>query len=159
SASLPLAPERVVSAIYQLSPPTRFGRAYRAELASASNVRVLHHATALELETESGVARVTRLRAACLEGRRFTIAARRYVLAAGAIENARLLLVSNRVQNAGLGNDRDLVGRYFMEHIHFPSGQICLTGAAAAKTALYRPGGRRVVARLFLPPAVQEREQ
>ena len=37
-------------------------------------------------------------------------------LAAGAIENARLLLLSNKSHKAGLGNQNDLVGRFFMEH-------------------------------------------
>jgi choline dehydrogenase-like flavoprotein len=39
-----------------------------------------------------------------------------FVLAAGAIENARLLLISN------IGNERDLVGRYFAEHPHVRCG-------------------------------------
>jgi choline dehydrogenase-like flavoprotein len=37
-------------------------------------------------------------------------------MAAGGIENARLLLASRRVHHAGLGNENDLVGRYFMDH-------------------------------------------
>lgn len=159
SARLPLSPDQVVTKIYRLSPPTRFGSAYRAELASAPNVRVLHHATALALETGAMGAAVTRLRAGCREGRRFAVSARCYILAAGGIENARLLLVSNGVQTAGLGNAHDLVGRYFMEHIHFPGVWIRLTRAGAARTALYQPRGRPAVARLFLPAHVQERER
>ena len=38
------------------------------------------------------------------------------VLATGAIENARLLLASNKRRKAGLGNQNGLVGRYFLEH-------------------------------------------
>lgn len=41
------------------------------------------------------------------------------VLACGGIENARLLLLSSRVQSTGLGNGNDFVGRYFMDHPRF----------------------------------------
>jgi choline dehydrogenase-like flavoprotein len=39
-----------------------------------------------------------------------------FVVATGGIENARLLLLSNRFNRRGLGNQHDLVGRYFMDH-------------------------------------------
>ena len=44
------------------------------------------------------------------------VRARCFVLACGGIENARQLLASNRVAPNGLGNDCDLVGRYFQDH-------------------------------------------
>jgi hypothetical protein len=34
-----------------------------------------------------------------------------------AIDNARLLLASNRVHSKGLGNQNDLVGRFLMDHL------------------------------------------
>ena len=51
-----------------------------------------------------------------LGGEAFSVNARFFVLATGGLENARLLLASNRVQPAGLGNGHDVVGRYFMDH-------------------------------------------
>jgi choline dehydrogenase-like flavoprotein len=59
------------------------------------------------------------------------------VLACSTNQNARLLLASNRHATAGLGNGHDLVGRYFMEHLEMPSGQLVLTGARHASTAMY----------------------
>jgi choline dehydrogenase-like flavoprotein len=53
-----------------------------------------------------------------LNGPSFRIQARFFVLACGGIENARLLLVSNSVLKNGIGNQNDLVGRFFMEHPH-----------------------------------------
>jgi choline dehydrogenase-like flavoprotein len=38
------------------------------------------------------------------------------ILAAGGVESAHLLLLSNKTQKAGLGNQNDLVGRFFMDH-------------------------------------------
>jgi choline dehydrogenase-like flavoprotein len=46
----------------------------------------------------------------------FRVRFRLLVLAAGGIENARLLLVSRVAHPDGLGNDHGLVGRFFMDH-------------------------------------------
>ena len=44
------------------------------------------------------------------------------VLCAGAIENARLLLASNRIFSNGVGNQNGVVGRYLMDHLRGPIG-------------------------------------
>ncbi|ETX13187.1 hypothetical protein OCH239_13025 [Roseivivax halodurans JCM 10272] len=98
------------------SPPTAFGWVYEDQLKSARNLRVFLHANVLEIETDDAAGNVTGVRVACIEGPRFRVSARRYVLCAGGIEIPRLLFLSNRVQNAGLGNGNDLVGRFFNDH-------------------------------------------
>lgn len=85
--------------------PVRFGPAYRERLAAAPTLKVHLHLTATGLEVEHG--RVVGVRVTS-NGRPAVIRARAVVLAAGGIENARLLLI------AGLGGDA--TGRYFMEH-------------------------------------------
>ncbi len=57
-------------------------------------------------------------------GRSIRIVAARFVLACGGIENARLLLASTRQAANGLGNDHDLVGRFFMDHPFFWGGEL-----------------------------------
>jgi choline dehydrogenase-like flavoprotein len=99
--------------------PVLFGDAYRHALEQAPNVDVLLHANLLELEASPDGSTVRQARIGSLDGRRGTVRARHYVLACGGIENARLLLLSNSVVQQGLGNQHDLVGRYFMDH---PSG-------------------------------------
>jgi len=100
----------------------RFGETYREELRRAENVGTYLHANVTEIEADQGAGSVARVHVACLTGTRFTVQARAYVLALGGIENARLLLLSNRQQPAGLGNGADLVGRFFMEHPRFDAG-------------------------------------
>lgn len=101
---------------FHLSPPTRFAGLYRAELERSDRIRVLLHANLRRLDVDTAGRHVRGAEVARLDGATFPVAARHFVLAAGAIENARLLLAGCAAHPAGLGNDRDLVGRYFMDH-------------------------------------------
>jgi len=121
---LPFAGDTVVTTIFQHSPPTRFGKVYRNEVIEAENIKVYLHANVVNLETTRPAQRVTRLRVACFQRPGFWVAAKIFILAAGGIENARLLLLSNSVQTSGLGNQNDLVGRFFMEHLVLFEGEV-----------------------------------
>lgn len=117
--------EDIQTRMFHYSPPTRFGLRYRQELISAANIRVCLNGTAVELETNAEASHVTRVRVACLDGPAFWVSARCFVLAAGGIENPRLLLLSRKHQKSGLGNGNDLVGRFFMEHLFpFPGSMV-----------------------------------
>lgn len=98
------------------TPGVRFGRQQRGRLAASPRLRVLLHANATGIVPDAGLRRAERVEARTLAGRLFSVSARAVVLACGAIENARLLLLSDRVSPRGLGNERDLVGRYYMDH-------------------------------------------
>ncbi|WP_285401720.1 GMC oxidoreductase [Luteibacter sp. ME-Dv--P-043b] len=117
---LDLDPEVMTNYVFARS-PVLFGEAYRDTLAHADNVTVLLHANLLELRANDTASHVTEARIGSLDGRRGRVRARHYVLAAGGIENARILLLSDSVAPGGLGNANDLVGRYFMDH---PSGTL-----------------------------------
>lgn len=96
--------------------PTHFGDRYQGDLSHAPRVTPLLNANVTGIRlTPSGKA-VDHLDVATLSGNRFTVKPRYAVLAAGAMENARLMLASNDVTNAGVGNGNDLVGRYFADH-------------------------------------------
>jgi len=116
--ALPFVGDRVITGVGQQVPyaSRHFGRTYRDEVIRAQNITTYLHANITELETEETVTSVTRVRVACLSGSKFSIRAKLYILAAGGIENARLLLLSNIRHSAGLGNQNDLVGRFFLEH-------------------------------------------
>jgi choline dehydrogenase-like flavoprotein len=115
-AVLELSSHAVRSTLFQYSPPTNFAKTYRAELAGAANLHTWLHASVVEIETNAAGDRVTRLSLATPQRRRLFVSAKVYILAAGGIENARLLLLSSAGRRPGLGNDYDLVGRFFMEH-------------------------------------------
>lgn len=103
----------VESVVYQVS-PTQFGTRYRDAM-DASSVRVVTHANLVDIVPAESGRTVTRLDLATLTGRSLSAVADRYVIAAGGIETARLLLASAR-ERGGIGNDNDLVGRGFCEH-------------------------------------------
>jgi choline dehydrogenase-like flavoprotein len=124
------------NSMFQLSPPTMFGRAYRSGIAVAHNVTAYLYANVVEIVTGESGATVTGLVAKTLEGRHVRASSSIFVLAAGGIENARLLLASNGAQRCGIGNTRDLVGRFFMEHPYFYSARLDLA-ARAPSLALY----------------------
>jgi choline dehydrogenase-like flavoprotein len=113
----PLAfdPPELVSRAFALS-PVEFGSRSLPALAKSANVRVLLHANLLELHPVPDAEHVREATIGALGGRRGTVRARFYVLAAGGIENARLLLLSDSVVPQGLGNRHDLVGRFFQDH-------------------------------------------
>jgi choline dehydrogenase-like flavoprotein len=97
---------------------------YYQELVRASNVTLLLHATVVELATEGNPGLVDCVELRRDDGSRAFVRARLVVLAAGGIENPRLLLLSRKVHRRGLGNDRDLVGRFFAERLSARTGYI-----------------------------------
>lgn len=112
----PLDRQCLHNVISQVNPQSKYGDIYRARLSEALNIKVMLFSNATEIQTNDTATHVTGVRVKTLSGKKFTISARITVLAAGGIENARLLLLSNQIQKTGLGNGRDLVGRYFMDH-------------------------------------------
>ena len=141
---LPFADGTLETKINQFSPPTRFGTAYGDELKQSQNLTVYFHANVVDIETSEAAKAVTRLAVATLAGTRFFVKARAYVLAAGGIENARILLFSNSVQRAGLGNANDLVGRYFMEHLGGDIGVLLPSTPDLAILDFYEVQDRRI---------------
>lgn len=121
---LPLVTGKIRDTVSQFSPPARFGKLYRQQLADSKNVRVFIYANVLNIDTNKSATTVSQVQVATLTGRSMTVSAKLFVLATGGIENARLLLASNKVQPAGLGNGNDLVGRFFMDHPRLQSGSI-----------------------------------
>jgi choline dehydrogenase-like flavoprotein len=154
-----LDPSRIVSGIIQLSPPTRFGETYRADIQDSPSLKTLLHANVTQIVLED--ASVKELRVACLDGKAFTVRARMFVLAAGAIENSRILLYPNSARPAGIGNTYDNVGRYFMDHpVIWRSGGI-VTRGSHKEAVFYTPqlvNGFPVIGAFYPSSAIQRLE-
>ncbi len=122
-SALPLAGDAVGTTVFLHGPAAFNG--YHAEVAAASNVTLFQHATVVELLPDvQAPDRVDRIRVKRDDGSEFFVKAAVVVLAAGGIENPRLLLLSRRAHATGLGNRHDVVGRYFAERLSGRSGHI-----------------------------------
>jgi choline dehydrogenase-like flavoprotein len=106
----------LTTGLYRFGTDAPFVQRIPAALAAAPNVTLLTRATVLELVAGAEGSRVVAARVAGSGGAQFEVRASRFVLAAGAIENARLLLTSSGADPQGLGNRHGWVGRCFMEH-------------------------------------------
>jgi choline dehydrogenase-like flavoprotein len=125
---IPLGAGDFENGIFQYSPVRDFGREYRRVLEASPGIELLLHANATGLLLDADTNRLGTVRVQAIGRAPFTVRAKVFVLAAGGLENARLLLASQGDRPAGLGNEYDVVGRYFMEHLHAPVGHIVVHG-------------------------------
>jgi choline dehydrogenase-like flavoprotein len=129
-AALTASADLVVDRAWWGKSPLRFGPALRPLFAGAEARTLLLNLTALEIRLDANQGRVIGIRAANLHGRAVELRARRYVLACGGIENARLLLASNAQARQGVGNAHDQVGRCYMDHPRAVAARLRLSGRA-----------------------------
>lgn len=113
---------------------------------NSDNVRIIENATATEILVSED--RVSGVRVQGLAGGSAIVRGAAVVLAASAIENARLLLASRSQSDAGIGNAHGLVGRYLMDH---PYARIAMFDQEHADAIIRRfgffgvPDGRRSI--------------
>jgi choline dehydrogenase-like flavoprotein len=111
----------------RFSCPTDFGARYGHKLTAAKNVTVVLHANVTSVRLATAGHQVESLEIKTLSGKRLQARAQHFVLATGGLEVARLLLASRDVQSQGIGNEHDLVGRYYMCHLAGTMGSIKLS--------------------------------
>ncbi len=99
-----------------------FGDAHWDELEAAGNVRVLLEADCVALEAEGS--RVSAAHLVDRNGRSLRVAARHFVITAGAIESVRLLMESGRHAPQLTGAVSNWLGRGFMQHVRIAAGEI-----------------------------------
>ena len=102
----------------------RFTIDQAADLDQDPRYTLLVSATLREIMLTGDKGSVDRLDVRTPSGRAIDVRARHYILAAGGIENPRILLASNSQVAHGIGNHYDQVGRYFMEHPHARGGRV-----------------------------------
>lgn len=113
---------KLESKVFLMARKKRFKTDYGEELKTDDRITVLLGANATNLNVDSAGTTVSSIDVKTTRGNAFKVQARTFVLAAHAVGNARLLLVSNAVHKNGIGNHYGHVGKYFMEHPFVASG-------------------------------------
>lgn len=114
----------ITTKVFQKSKVLSFAKEYKNDIRANPNITVLLNANLTRVNLSADGSEVESLSVATLSGFKASLKAGQYVLACHAIENARLLLLSNNVREKGIGNEYDHVGRNFMEHPHLISSSL-----------------------------------
>lgn len=168
--ALPSAPEflpgldgdgLVTYALERWSSPTHFGKRYRKLLASSSSTLIILNATCTHIQLSPSGEDVAHIRVENPIGECREVSARFYVIAAGGLENARLLLASRDVSPNGIGNHSDCLGRFYQTHLFGCHARLVLAdGAPRAHVAFDRDeDGVYCRRRVWFEPPTQEAAQ
>ncbi|WP_236236284.1 FAD-dependent oxidoreductase [Pseudomonas faucium] len=111
---------------FLLSPPTRFAQKYAAALNDTPGLDVFINCNCVDLEFDKASGRLASIQVSDYERNRQRLVAKKFILATGAIENARQLLNSQSLQAAGVVSPDGLAGRCFMEHLNIDMGTFIL---------------------------------
>jgi choline dehydrogenase-like flavoprotein len=153
--SLPFDKSVVFNKMWQFSTPTRFGTKYKDTIVKAVNIHLYTYANVTNITANEHASAIKEVTVKNFAGKTHTVRAKKFVMACCAIQNARMLLASNKQSSKGLGNDNDLVGRYFMEHLEIKSAELWLAQSELLKLYAWEFGKTKARAEL----AISEEKQ
>ncbi|NQD59195.1 GMC family oxidoreductase [Pseudomonas sp. CM25] len=111
---------------FLLSPPTRFAQKYATALEQTKGLDVFINCNCVDLEFDTASGRLAAVVLSDYQHNRQRLVASNFILATGAIENARQLLNSQSLLAAGVVSKEGLVGGCFMEHLNIELGTFIL---------------------------------
>ena len=152
---LPIDETVVWNKIWQFSPPTRFGDKYRSTIVNAKNIHLYTYANVTDITAEENLSSIKEVTIKNYAGKKHIVRAKFFILACCSIQNARILLASNKQMPKGLGNQNDLVGRFFMEHLEIKAGELRLEKPFLMKLYMMNFGVTKARAEL----AISEQKQ
>jgi choline dehydrogenase-like flavoprotein len=124
-------PDRPDAELFQVfkrssRPLVRFGEKYYDELVGAERIEVVLHANLVDLRLNDGLDTVSEAVFKSYErgDPGLSVRARYFCLCMGGLENPRILLNAKSQMPTGIGNQHDLVGRFFSDHPHFQLGEV-----------------------------------
>ena len=152
--TLPFDKKYVWTKIWKFSPPTRFGKKYKDTIVNAKNIHLYTYANVVDITASDNISKINSVTVKNYTGKTQQVSAKYFILACAGIQNARVLLAANKQAKSGIGNDNDLVGRYFMEHAEVKSAELWLNQRNDLK--LYMFASPRVQGEIAITPEKQE---
>ena len=117
--------------------PTRLGKELKDWISQVDSVDLWIHASLSSVQSKGN--KIEQIVARDLGGNELKVKARMFVIAAGGLENPRLLLSFANSNTIPIDQHaKKVIGRFFCLHPHFFHGALMLTGTAAEKP-LYLP--------------------
>lgn len=151
----------ILDRIERFSHPLNLGVGYRNQLETDPLITVLLNAPVAEVLTHAGGNAVRGLNIRRPDGKPLLVAADTVVVSAGGLETARILLLSRSERACGLGNERDLVGRFYQCHIEGEFGDLVFAPADDRVRLDYQRAANGVYCRRYIwlsPKAQRERQ-
>jgi choline dehydrogenase-like flavoprotein len=127
NTAFPLAMQMLPSfdpSVYRFSPPTRFRERFGDELRTSDRIRCLTQCNVRRLQSGTDPTTVSSVNCRTPSGKEISVLSRHYVLAAGGLENARLLLVAGDEKTLPALTAHTQIGRSFMEHPHLVAAHL-----------------------------------
>ncbi|WP_336513819.1 GMC family oxidoreductase [Pollutibacter soli] len=153
----PLDETKVWSKMWQFSPPTRFGEKYKDSIVNSRNVHLYTYANVVDIAADESVSAIREVTVKNLAGKQHRVRAKYFILACCSVQNARLLLASNKQAKNGLGNDHDKVGRNFMEHLEMKTSSLWVADPADINLYKMDFGKTKARAELAIGEKLQEK--
>lgn len=122
---------------FLLSPPTRFAQKYAKELNETEGLDVFINCNCVDLEFDRQSGRIATIIVSDYDLHREHVSAKHFILATGAIENARQLLNSESLAAGGVVTAESLVGKCFMEHLNVELGTFILKDGQGTDSRQY----------------------
>jgi len=156
-----LDPDVILDRVERFSEPTNFAKAYRQTMESSPRLKVVMNASVVEVITNAEGSAARGVAAKTSAGRALTLNSDRVIVAAGGLETPRILLASRSTKTCGLGNEQDLVGRFYQAHLEGEVGEILFKRPAREVRLDYQRSPEGVYCRRYawLSPEAQRRER
>tara|TARA_R110000764_G_scaffold103217_1_gene188860 strand:- start:144 stop:1679 length:1536 start_codon:yes stop_codon:yes gene_type:complete len=156
--AFPLDDKVVWNKIWQYS-QARYGDLYKKAIVESKNIHLYTYANAVDIKADDNISNVKEVIVKNYAGKTHKVKAKHFVMACGTIQNARILLASNSQAPQGLGNDNDLVGRYFQEHLEVASAELWLVKPFSTNLYSWEYGVTKASAELAITEEIQTKEK